>query len=162
MVILLAAVCIMLSNGCKTSGFAARSAKHASQQKYFPDEFKNLWFGMSISDFRKATKVKLTPEPALMSFRIEYVQNEFDNPELKEVTYYFDDDGENPLYEMIIEYHSASQRDRVAASVLGPPNEGEEWKFDSGEGFDLRAWQFRNKLVIIGVLPGTEWEEEYQ
>lgn len=135
---------------------------HAIQKQYLPDDFKKLYFGMPLKKFKKVTKNKVSKEPGLMSFRIEFVETKPKNPSIKEVTYYFDVEGKMPLYELIIEYNSEKQRDNVAGPLLGKPNYGDEWVFDSGEGFDIRAWTFKSKLIIIGVLPGSEWEGEYE
>ena len=65
-----------------------------------------------------------------------------------------------PLYEYIIDYHSAEKRDEFVAANLGKPNNEEEWVFDSKEGFKIKAWLFENKLVVAGLIKDTEWYED--
>ena len=75
-------------------------------------------------------------------------------------TYYFDNEGSFPLYELIIEYESTAARDAEADRLFGSPNfEETEWQYDSKEGFLIHAWKFKNKLVIAGKIAGTEWDE---
>lgn len=131
---------------------------HADQIKYFPDAFKNLYFGMPLTEFQKIKPDVKIPSDQIMSFRTEIVENNVSSI-IDNVTYYFDNDGNKPLYELIIEYKNETDRNKEADQLLGRPNNGDEWKFDSKEGFDIKAWKFERKLVIIGALPKTEWTE---
>ena len=93
------------------------------------------------------------------SFRTVYLE-EINKDGLNSVVYYFDNDGEMPLYEMILIYESEAKRDAVAAKLLGKPNfESKEWKIKTNKSYPLRAWAFQSKLVIVGVIKGTEWED---
>ncbi|MTB51126.1 hypothetical protein [Lewinella sp. W8] len=65
------------------------------------------------------------------------------------------------LYEMILVAKEGVDIETVAASLLGPPNQGDEWRFSPAQtrqDFTLAAWTFRNKLIIAGDLKGSEWE----
>jgi hypothetical protein len=44
-----------------------------------------------------------------------------------------------------------------AISKYGSPNFQKEWSFKSNEGFDIRVWTFESKLVIAGLIAGTEY-----
>lgn len=127
-------------------------------QKYLPDEFRNVYFGMPLEEFEKLKKGTDLEQSDLMSFRISITEKKPEKA-IKEVTYYFDNENEKPLYELIIEYKDATERDKVARELLGQPNSGEEWAFDTGEGFLIKAWKFDKKLVVVGELPGTEWND---
>lgn len=151
-------VLILAGTSCKTTNKGVKANPHARQQQYLPVDFKNLYFGMSMDEFKKIRGVEIARSGGSMDFRVEYTESMFKNPLIKEVTYYFDAENHYPLYELIITYANADERDKVAARYLGSPNNGDEWRFPSGEGFDIKAWKFDNKLVIIGKLLGTEWD----
>jgi hypothetical protein len=125
---------------------------------FLPKEYKKLYFGMSWEEFQKKKKTGMVEVDNIMSFRMVYTENP-ENSNIKEVTYYFDAEGSFPFYEIIIDYFNESIRDEAADNLFGSPNNGEEWLFERPESFDIKAWKFNNKLVIVGVLPGTEWEE---
>lgn len=136
------------------------SQDHSTQQRMLPVEFKKLWFGMSLAEFQKKQKKKVAfLGQDLMEFRVEgklvKAKGKF-----KEVVYYFDNEGNKPFYEIIIEYIDQSSRNADATKYLGEPNDGDQWVFDSGEGFKIKAWIFENKLVYAAMIKGTEWEEE--
>lgn len=79
---------------------------------------------------------------------------------IESISYYFDNEGDLPLYEIIIVYESESVRDVVAAKKLGAPNYKEkEWKLDMDADYPLHAWTFKNKLIYAVPLKGSEWED---
>lgn len=128
--------------------------------KYLPAEFQNLYFGMPLADFKTIKKdVKMESDGA--SFRLIATEKDM-NAQVREVTYYFANTNTsvNPLYEIIIEYKDVFYRDQVASKLYGAPNSGDEWRFDSGEGYQIMIWRFETKLVIAAKMKGTEWENE--
>lgn len=138
---------------CGTSKIAAQ---HKQQLKYIPKEFHNTYLGMSMDDFKEQRKMaKLYKDE---DFRTVFIE-EFENGDIKTVAYYFGNKDTKPLYEYIFDFHSKEKRDEFVAAKLGKPNDGDDWIFDSGEGFKIKAWQFQNKLVVVGVILGTEWYE---
>lgn len=149
---------LLFSSSCKSTQQLPKS------NRYFPEAFQKLGFGMSIEEAQKwHPNIKQTY--SLMDFRVTAVEK---NPtsEIKEVTYYFDNEKNKPLYELIIEYHKSSERDLTAQRLLGPPNAPEdEWRFPlkesyDGEAYSLIAWKFKNKLIIAATMKGTEWENK--
>ena len=129
---------------------------------YLPKIFGELKFGMSLKD---ATTLRTTMAPINyirdeFGFRKEYVES-LDDPSIERVVYYFDAEGNQPFYEVIITYKTVEALNTDAKALFGAPNyEGTEWRFYSKEEQELQAWKFDKKLVIIAVLPGTEWSEE--
>lgn len=94
-----------------------------------------------------------------VSFRRVYRDTVTTAP-LDYVVYYFDKDGHEPLYEVILAFTDTTARNAVAQQLLGPPNYKEnEWYVPRDSAFDYSAWTFQNKLVIIGRIEGTEWAE---
>jgi hypothetical protein len=128
-------------------------------QNYLPDEFSDLRFSMSLEEFKTIKKNISIPE-SMMDFRIEVIENK-PAKGIHEITYYFDAEGNQSLYELIIDYKSAAKRDQVAAQLLKTPNyNGKEWRYTDQNGTTIWAWTYMNKLIIVAVLKGTEWEGE--
>ena len=137
--------------------FLMRSS-HKKQQKLFPVELGNVWFGMSKQDFTESRpNAKLSS--GTMEFRKVY-QEYLEGSPIKKVIFYIDSEN-TILYEMIIEYKDLETREKQVKELIGNPNhKGSKWKFDSGEGFDIYAWVFQSKLVFAAKIEGTEWEDE--
>ena len=76
---------------------------------FLPKEFKNLYFGMPFETFLEVKDLGMVEVNKGMEFRLEY--SEKPGGFIKEVVYYFDREGGGPLYELIIEYQSATKRD---------------------------------------------------
>lgn len=127
----------------------------ADSKGVLPEEFKNLYFGMSFDEFKEVRKLGMVEISNLIDFRIEY--SETMKGDIKAVTYYFDKEGNIPLYELIIEYNDEKTRDMVADKLFGKPNSGDQWKIIKKSGLEIRAWKFITKLVVVAVLPNTEW-----
>ena len=118
---------------------------------------------MSLSDALKSMKglkkVKGSPD-----FRTEctYAVNENG---LKALTFYFDKDKKEPLYEMIMEFEDADSLAAFCAADLGPsthPRLEEHWIMSvTEEGLAFIVWRFENKLVMASNLPDTELAEDY-
>ena len=130
-----------------------------SQLQYIPKALHDTYLGMPVSDFKKARMVMSEKDSNRMNFRIEFTETIEDN-DIDRVTYYFDKDYNQPLYEYIIEYKSATKLQELVKQKYGNHNDGNQWIFDSGEGFMIRVWTFKNKLCIAGVIKGTEWWDE--
>jgi hypothetical protein len=150
--LLLALVALTL-NACKTS-----KDVHATQRKHLPEKFQTLFLGMS-----KADAIAARPEMKFAhdsEFREEYIED-FEDSELTNAVYYFDDDAPHVLYEIIFIYKSEASRDNVAKVLLGEPNSenSQEWYFDSKEDFRMHCWTYKTKLIVTAELKGTEWEE---
>ncbi len=132
-------------------------------RRFLPEAFRDLHLGMPRAD-ALMLRPRAVLQEQLISFRYSY-----DEPALAQdlaaVTYYFDAEGAEPLYELVLEYTTEAARDADALAVFGAPNvempspQDREWRFNGGEGFDVVAWTFDRKLVVVAVLPGTEYAE---
>jgi hypothetical protein len=144
-----------------TASAFAQSKKHS--KGLLPDSHKDLWFGMPMSAFGEARPFNPDSLVKVMEFRHSLVieQPPGSVTGLRTVVYYFDAEGEAPLYEMILIYADEASRDEAAAKLFGPPNADKEWHFPKHKGFPFRAWPYQTKLVLAAALPGTEWEGEW-
>lgn len=85
---------------------------------------------------------------------------EASNP-ISQVIYCFDDAEEKPLYELVIFYRDLSVRDAWIRKYFGEPNaeNGREWAFILKKGLGIQAWRYEDRLIVVGLIPGTEWAE---
>lgn len=130
--------------------------------RYFPEVLGEIVLNMPFEDV-----IKLRPNIApvnyvndAFNFRKEYVE-EINQDGIQKVVYFFDADNHVPLYEAVIIFDSEKKRDSEASRLLGQPNyeNNTEWILDSRQNFKVKAWKFENKLVVAGIIKGTEWEE---
>jgi len=134
-------------------------AQDFKPETVLPKSLTKYKFGMSLDDFKKKNKLA-TDAQASTSFRTEYRQTKI-GKDIKQVTYYFDAENNKPLYEMIIEFNDATGLDAHCSKKLGAPNDNEEWKWTTKEGYTFKAWRFGNSLVYALGLPSTEWGNEW-
>ncbi|MCB0737348.1 MAG: hypothetical protein KDC92_07535 [Bacteroidetes bacterium] len=142
-------------------GISSCSVFKRKQKRYLPDNIdKNVHFGMSLKEFKnlKGNKVSLYAEE---SFRKAYLEN-LNDDELVSIVYYFDEDGDKPLYEVILDYKDKNGRDEEAAELFGDPNDGDEWSFKEAKPWPIKAWTYKSKLIVVAVIPNTEWWDEEQ
>ncbi len=93
-------------------------------------------------------------------FRQVYMEHN-PHPDIPFIVYYFDiEEGREPLlYETITGFNSEQERDVFATKTLGAPNTPEgEWEWTTEEGL-FKAWTFKERLVVVKVIPGCEWDE---
>jgi hypothetical protein len=94
-----------------------------------------------------------------MDFRDEYLYNVKKNG-LQEVTFYFDKDGEKPLYEIIFEFKDADSTHQLVRMMFGEPSHptlDDHWVLGLGEnGISSLVWTFENRMVLAVNLPDTE------
>ncbi len=156
---ILCLLCVLLLLGaCRTRQASRSTAKHPVR-RYLPPEVRDLYFGLPLATFL-GQKRDLTRPAGETDFRIILIEA-FDKAQAESAVYYFDADGDEPLYEIIAIYPDEATRDAVVADLLGEPNyQGSEWRYDSGEGYPIWAWTFKQKLVIAAILPNTEWADE--
>ncbi len=131
-------------------------------EAYLPELLRDLEFGMSPAE-ATAVRPQLAPLNYVndnFGFRKEYIED-INDPSIERILLYFDAEGNQPLYEIIITYKSTAARDVDAKLLFEEPNfQGEEWRYQDQNKTEIRAWKFDQKLVIVGVLPGTEWSEQ--
>jgi hypothetical protein len=132
------------------------SAQNFNTKTVIPKSLSDYPFGMRLGDFTKKNS-SATTRASNTPGRIEYLDN-VASKEIKQVIYYFDDDNDQPLYEMIIQFNSARDLDNHCSNKLGSPNEGKQWKWKTKEGHIFKAWRFGTTLVLALALPSTEWE----
>ena len=146
---------ILLAPFLLSSCAAKKKLKYREQHRYVPAEFTNIYLGMPLADMLKIRK-NMEKEEQGMDIRIAY-KEDINRDRIKNVVYYFGPSGDNPLYELIIEFDTVEERDAVVDYRFGRPNHlDSEWMFDSKEGFMIHAWKFQNKLVIVGKIKDTE------
>ncbi len=127
-------------------------------QSRIPAALAKYKLGMSLAKFKKIHPKAKVDESNQMTFRQVIV---IKNPAvgISEVTFYFDSEDKNPLYEMIINYKSKVVRDNWITKNYGKPNNEKEWQWPSKEGFEVKAWKFEKSLVIVGVIEKTEYAD---
>lgn len=130
--------------------------KQRSQLQYVPKLLHETYLGMPFSDFKKVSLVMAEKDSNKTNIRIVYTETIEDN-DIRKVTYYFDKDKNQPLYEYLIEYNSATKLQEFILQKYGNRNDGNQWIFDSGEGFLIRVWTFEKTLCIAGLIEGTKW-----
>ena len=143
--------------GCGPSKKAQSTSKKG--HPFLPEVVSNLDFGMSMEEV-KALRPNIRDAEGKYDFRKEYLEEVYDNG-IEYIGYYFNKAESWPLYEIIIGYDSEDLMKAKAFQLLGEKNheKGEEWMLDSGRGYQIHAWTFQKKLVIVGKIGGTEWDE---
>lgn len=136
---------------------------HGQQRKYFPKEVRNIYLGMSLEDFAKARPQMSPGQLSREKIRYRWKESFPDKSSLVSAIYYFGEQNEKPLYEIVLVYRDLSDRGQWVRKKLGAPNFNErEWKLSSAEGFVIRAWLHDEKLIFAAELEGTEWGSEFE
>jgi len=133
-------------------------AQNFEPKTVVPSKLSKYGFGMTLSAFKEKNKTAVVSPYTQNDFRIE-AKDIITGSDYNAVTYYFDNETNNPLYEMIIEYKSEKLVADYCNSKLKAPNDGDKWKWTTKEGHVFKAWTFGKKLVFVLALPSTEWEE---
>ena len=143
------------------TGFTAWAQGHGQQQKYYPKPFRKLYLGMSLEEFAQR-RPNIAPETLNRDgIRYRWRESFSANSPILAAIYYFDAEGDRPLYEIVILYRDLSARSKWVRKKLGVPNFNDrEWRLSSAEGFLIRAWLHEEKLIFAGEIPGTEWDPE--
>jgi hypothetical protein len=106
----------------------------------------------------------LKKEKNLLDFREEYTLK-VNEKGLKEVTFYFDKDGEKPLYELIYEFENADSVEILMNAAFGAANHprlAEHWVISiNDQNVAFMIWRFENKIIMAANLPETELADEY-
>lgn len=143
-------------------GFLALILSSCGTSKNYSDLYpkgldSKVSLGMPLDDFLQLRGIS-TDDLTDDTFRKIYVEPS-KSEDITDIVYYFDADGDQPLYEMIFIYKDEAKRDAEAEKLLGEPNDGEEWKLER-KPYDILAWKYKNKLILVAVIPETEWAEE--
>jgi len=131
----------------------------AQVRRVFPKPVHKLELGMSLEAFSDEYETLDPYQLDREEFRYRWEQDLGGKKGIASATFYFDDGSDRPLYEVILVYDDLRARDQWLAKYYGPPNaaEGTEWAYELPSGYPLRAWCYKNRLVIVAALPGTEW-----
>lgn len=135
-----------------------RSSPAEKQRKYFPDQVEGAYLGMPRAELLKQRpQVEFSDDG--MNFREVFIE-EFDFRPYESIVYYVDMDEPYPVYEFIINYPKNVNVKDIARKKYGVPNHnGDEWLFTDYKDFDIHIWVHNQKIVVVGLIPGTEWYE---
>jgi len=136
--------------------FAQGVAKPA--QTRVPAILSKYTFGMLFAQFKKMHPTSKIDESSQMVFRMEVVLK---NPVkgIKEVTFYFNSEGDNPMYEMIIVYPTVAIRDAWVKKNYGASNAGKEWLWPTIEGYNVRALKYSKNFIIAATIKDTVYND---
>ena len=134
-------------------------AQNFDPKKVVPKSLSKYDFGMSLDEFSQKNKVASIGRHDVPT-RIEYKDADPDK-DIKQVTYYFGADNNQPLYEMIIAFNNVESLNEHCSKKLGAPNDRNQWKWTTRQGYTFKAWRFGTTLVLALGLPSTEWEKDW-
>lgn len=124
----------------------------------FGEALEGTQLGLTMSDFQ-AARPKLKPDAG--AFRTEFEQV-FNRDGLVSATFYFDNEGDKPLYEIIVKFADQATREAVIDGDIGPanyPGKDDHWViYNGGEGSTVLAWTFGASFVLAGNLAKSEWD----
>ncbi|TMM29384.1 hypothetical protein FDT66_09660 [Polaribacter aestuariivivens] len=127
-----------------------------------PEINSEIYFGMNLADFKNLIGSNLVLESNnVTDFRIVYSQKT-KIPEIPIVFYYFDNEQNKPLYEIVINYQNKEQAKKAATLLFGQPNFNQtEWRINI-QGFpEAWSWVYKNKLIVAAKIYGSEWFDEW-
>lgn len=133
-------------------------AQDFNPKKVVPAKLANYDFGMTLDAFKAKNKTAIILPFNGNDFRIEAKDTKAGS-EYKSLTYYFDNENNKPLYEIIIEFRTEKMQLDYIKQHLKTPNFEDQWKWTTKEGYVFKAWGFGSKLVFALALPSTEWDE---
>ena len=125
-------------------------------------------FGMPVSAFTQVVDMRTMKSDNTRDWRTVYFQPSSD-PDIRALIYYISKEvADQPLYEIIIQYASEELAKTKAVEYFGAPNHSaaeddpkEEWRFNVPNEFARWVWVYKDKLVLVARVPGTEWDEEW-
>ena len=81
--------------------------------------------------------------------------------DVNEIIYYFGTKGNEPLYEMIVNFNSESLAESKALELLKQANhKNKEWRY-AYKKLPLWCWVFKSKIVYVAKIPDTEWYSDW-
>jgi hypothetical protein len=137
------------------------SAQSQSTAKAVEKILKDVRMGMPLSDFKKLRPNAKGGDGS--DFRV--VMDEIIEANgIKDLTFYFDAEGKQPFYEVIIEFKTAVIRDEIAAKFFGKlnhPLKNDHWVVYNGDkGYRTVGWTYESRLIYCGQVPNSEWEAD--
>ncbi len=113
---------------------------------------------MTLAAFREA-RPQLKPEAG--SFRTEYEQY-YNQDGLGSVIFYFNNEGDKPLYEIIVKFDDQATREAIINPGMGEPNypdKSDHWViYNGGPGGTVLAWAFGSNFVLAADMAKSEWD----
>ncbi|QJE95596.1 hypothetical protein [Luteolibacter luteus] len=137
---------------------APESIPRVEAGSYLPDGLTGIRMGMSLEHFRGTEHAKDASEKDF-DFRITTTKR-YQGKAFSEATFYFDNDGDHPLYEVIVEYPSEYDLPRHLAEKHGDPTHEGEWRYRDHDDYYIMIWTFINKVVIAANMKGTEHQSK--
>ena len=134
---------------------------HAQTCEEYAKEMDKIFSGIRIGLPIDSVKAALPgiKKSGGMDFRDEYTYKVKNNG-LQEVTFYFDKDGEKPLYEIIFEFKNVDSTQQLVRLMFGEPSHptlDDHWVLGVGEnGIASLVWTFENRLILAVNLPDSE------
>lgn len=118
------------------------------QQRYFPQEYANIYLGMSLKEVR-VVRPAMNSTGAVDSLFTEYFEN-ISRDNILSTYYYFTKDSIAPVLDrLIIEFETLEETAKVARWLYGKPNNDPEgWRFDSKENFMIEVSKSGKKIFI--------------
>ena len=109
----------------------------------FPREVNyKVKFELPLAEFEEGFKKEKLSRDDSYGFRIVYTQ-EVNRRNVSEIVYYFDSDGNKPLYEVIVAYNNENTPRIIAERRFGKPNyKQDEWRFRYKD-HDIWCWVYK-------------------
>ena len=119
---------------------------------------KELQMGMPLADFKKLKPNAVESSSSDSRFVFEEKTKYKAVPLL---TYYIDKDGNQPYYEVVIDFDNEATLEKVSKKLFGEqnhPTDKKYWVVYKGtEGFLTVAWTYNASLIISGRIPTGEY-----
>lgn len=119
---------------------------------------KEVQMGMSLADFKKLKPNAV--EAGSSDYRFVF-EEKTKYKAIPLLTYYLDKDGNQPYYEVIIDFDNEATLEKVSKKLFGEqnhPTDKKYWVVYKGtEGFLTVAWTYNSSLIISGRIPTGEY-----
>ena len=129
-----------------------------TKKKYLPKEFKGLFFGMSLDEFRslKDTQGLKIKTSAYVSYVTENINNTYVD------SYIYQFDRHKLLYEIIIQFTPHLDAHQYITEYFGQPNQDNEILVQVSEFLFLKIWTYHNRICIANAAYFKEELSEHQ
>ena len=129
-----------------------------TKKKYLPKEFKGLFFGMSLDEFKnlKNTSNLKIKTSAYVSYATEPVNTS----EIE--SYIFQFDRHKLLYEIIIQFTPQLDAQQYITEHFGQANQDNEILVQVSDFLFLKIWTYHNRICIANAAYFKEELAEHQ
>ncbi len=132
--------------------------KGKNNDLFISELLKDVTMGMPLADFQKIRPAAVKTEGS--DFRL-ILEEKIGKKGIKDITYYFDNEGNQPFYEIIVEYDNVANRDNAAEKLFGKMNhplKNDHWVIYKGNADYLTVgWTYESRLIWAGQIPHSEW-----